>query len=149
MYDKYDDSIIRAEGRDAFFMDKSIDENPYHPTNTIGYGEWRSGWKSGYEDAKTTWQRSYFNKKFGIEEAPTDFAENSRESIKHHPLYIKFWFLIYWCIILTFAAGALASAFSTLASIIHFQIFGAVGYFVLMVVCFGVTGFFKGIVDEM
>jgi hypothetical protein len=38
-----------------------------------------------------------------------------------------------------FGLGALASLFATLASIIHFQIFGAVGFFVLAIILGGIA----------
>lgn len=40
-----------------------------------------------------------------------------------------------WFWLLTFFTGGLASCFAMLASIIHFQIFGAVGFFFLMMIC--------------
>ncbi|GBE06008.1 hypothetical protein BMS3Abin10_01650 [bacterium BMS3Abin10] len=40
-----------------------------------------------------------------------------------------------WFWKVAFFFGALASLFSMLASIIHFQILGALGFFVLMIVC--------------
>ncbi|MCG7932216.1 MAG: hypothetical protein ABW104_13740 [Candidatus Thiodiazotropha sp. 6PLUC2] len=36
--------------------------------------------------------------------------------------------------------GGLASLFAMLASIIHFQILGALGYFILMAICWGIFG---------
>jgi hypothetical protein len=48
-------------------------------------------------------------------------------------LMTRLWFWLW-----LFFLGALASAFATLASIIHFQILGAVGFFILMSVCWGV-----------
>lgn len=41
-----------------------------------------------------------------------------------------------WFWILAFGVGGLASAFSTLASIFHFEILWALGFFFLMVICF-------------
>jgi hypothetical protein len=40
-----------------------------------------------------------------------------------------------WFWVLAFGIGALASAFALLASIIHFEILGALGFYCLMVVC--------------
>ena len=40
-----------------------------------------------------------------------------------------------WFWLGVFGIGALASAFATLASIIHFQILGAVAFFFLMAIC--------------
>lgn len=45
-------------------------------------------------------------------------------------LFTRRWF---WRV--AFFFGALASLFSMIASIIHFQILGALGFFVLMVIC--------------
>ncbi len=39
-----------------------------------------------------------------------------------------------WFWILVFGLGGLASCFAMLASIIHFQILGAIGFFILMVI---------------
>ncbi len=40
-----------------------------------------------------------------------------------------------WFWVLAFGIGALASAFTTLACIFHFQILGALGAFLLMAIC--------------
>jgi len=40
-----------------------------------------------------------------------------------------------WVWVLGFGIGGLAAAFSTLASIFHFQILGALGFFLLMIIC--------------
>lgn len=40
-----------------------------------------------------------------------------------------------WFWIAAFGIGALASAFATLASIVHFQILGALGFFFLAAIC--------------
>mgnify|MGYP001571492857 CR=1 FL=1 len=40
-----------------------------------------------------------------------------------------------WFWLVAFGIGALASAFATLASIVHFQILGALGFFFLAVIC--------------
>lgn len=40
-----------------------------------------------------------------------------------------------WFWLLAFGISALASAFATLASIIHFQILGALGFFFLACIC--------------
>jgi hypothetical protein len=40
-----------------------------------------------------------------------------------------------WFWLLVFGIGGLASAFATLASIFHFQILGALGFFFLMRIC--------------
>lgn len=45
-----------------------------------------------------------------------------------------------WFWIVAFFIGALASAFAVLASIIHFQILGALGYTALAVICSLVLG---------
>ena len=45
-----------------------------------------------------------------------------------------------WFWILVFGIGGLASAFSCLASIFHFQILGALGFFVLAFILWGITG---------
>ena len=50
-----------------------------------------------------------------------------------------------WFWILVFFFSGLASLFAMIASVIHFQILGAVGFFVLMFVCFGI---FSTIVDS-
>ena len=89
MYKKYDDSIIRAEGRDAFFLDKLVEENPYHPINTFGYNEWRIGWNCGYDDAKSTWEKSYFNKKYGINEAPNHVEKAPNQIVKINEIMTK------------------------------------------------------------
>lgn len=44
-----------------------------------------------------------------------------------------FWLLVFW-------VGGLASFFAMLASIIHFQILGALGFFFLMSICWGISG---------
>lgn len=44
-----------------------------------------------------------------------------------------------WVWVLGFGIGVLASAFSTLASIFHFQILGALGFFFLTIICWLVT----------
>jgi hypothetical protein len=44
-----------------------------------------------------------------------------------------------WFWLLVFGIGGLAAAFSTLASIFHFQILGALGYFFLTVICWGIA----------
>jgi hypothetical protein len=45
-----------------------------------------------------------------------------------------------WFWLLAFGIGALASAFTTLACIIHFQILGALGAFFLMLACCFIAG---------
>lgn len=40
-----------------------------------------------------------------------------------------------WIWVLGFGIGGLAAAFSTLASIFHFQILGALGFFLLTIIC--------------
>lgn len=40
-----------------------------------------------------------------------------------------------WFWLAAFAVGALASAFATLGSIVHFQILGALGFFFLAAIC--------------
>jgi hypothetical protein len=47
-----------------------------------------------------------------------------------------------WFWMLAFFVGGLASCFSMLASIIYFQIFAAVGFFFLMVICWGIMSMF-------
>ncbi len=44
-----------------------------------------------------------------------------------------------WFWILVFGVSGLAAAFSTLASIFHFQILGALGFFFLTVICWGIA----------
>ena len=44
-----------------------------------------------------------------------------------------------WFWVLTFGLGALASAFTVLASIIHFQILAAVGFTILTAILYGAT----------
>ena len=44
-----------------------------------------------------------------------------------------------WFWVLVFGLGGLASCFSMLASIIHFQILGAIGFFILMVILWGIA----------
>ena len=44
-----------------------------------------------------------------------------------------------WFWLLAFGIGGLAAAFSTLASIFHFQILGALGFFFLAIICWGIT----------
>lgn len=44
-----------------------------------------------------------------------------------------------WFWLLAFGISGLAAAFSTLASIFHFQIFGALGFFFLVIICWGIT----------
>ncbi len=45
-----------------------------------------------------------------------------------------------WFWLLVFFTAGLASCFAMLASIIHFQILGAVGFFFLMAICWGILG---------
>ncbi len=45
-----------------------------------------------------------------------------------------------WFWLLVFGIGGLASLFAMIASIIHFQILGALGFFVLMLICWGIAG---------
>lgn len=54
-------------------------------------------------------------------------------------LFTRRWF---WKIALFF--GGLASLFAMIASIIYFQILAAIGFFVLMVVCWSI----KGLISE-
>ena len=59
-------------------------------------------------------------------------------------LWLLKWLLIWpltqrWFWIITLGLSALASAFACIASIIHFQILGAVGFFVLAFVLFEIT----------
>jgi hypothetical protein len=49
-----------------------------------------------------------------------------------------------WSWVLVFFIAGLASCFAMLASITHFQIFGAVGFFFLMAVCWGFAGGIAG-----
>ena len=44
----------------------------------------------------------------------------------------------FWCVALFFAS--MASLFAMIASIIHFQILGALGFFVLTAICAGILG---------
>lgn len=44
-----------------------------------------------------------------------------------------------WVWVLGFGIGGLAAAFSTLASIFHFQILGALGFFFLTIICWFIT----------
>jgi hypothetical protein len=44
-----------------------------------------------------------------------------------------------WFWVLGFFTAALASGFAMLASIVHFQILWAVGFFFLMIICWGIT----------
>jgi hypothetical protein len=44
-----------------------------------------------------------------------------------------------WFWLILFGVGGLAAAFSTLASIFHFQILGALGYFFLTIICWGIA----------
>lgn len=45
-----------------------------------------------------------------------------------------------WFWVLVFFFAGLASLFAMIASIIHFQILGALGFFVLMGICWGILG---------
>ena len=45
-----------------------------------------------------------------------------------------------WFWVLLFGISGLAACFALLASIIHFQILGALGFFFLMLICWGITG---------
>ena len=49
-----------------------------------------------------------------------------------------------WSWVLVFFIAGLAFCFAMLASIIHFQILGAVGFFFLMAVCWGFAGGIAG-----
>ena len=44
-----------------------------------------------------------------------------------------------WFWLLAFGVSGLAAAFSTLASIFHFQILGALGFFLLTIICWLIT----------
>ena len=44
-----------------------------------------------------------------------------------------------WVWVFGFGIGGLAAAFSTLASIFHFQILGALGFFFLTIICWFIT----------
>ena len=44
-----------------------------------------------------------------------------------------------WFWLLGFGLGGLASCFAMIASVIHFQILGAIGFFVLMIICWGIA----------
>jgi len=44
-----------------------------------------------------------------------------------------------WFWLLAFGVGGLAAAFSTLAGIFHFQILGALGFFLLTIICWLIT----------
>jgi hypothetical protein len=44
-----------------------------------------------------------------------------------------------WFWLIAFGVGGLAAAFSTLASIFHFQILGALGFFFLTIICWMIT----------
>jgi hypothetical protein len=68
-----------------------------------------------------------------------------REGLPVHPAEAIIWFCIVvgvlflitqrWFWLLAFFTAGLASCFAMLASIIYFQILGAVGFFFLMAVC--------------
>ena len=45
-----------------------------------------------------------------------------------------------WFWLLVFGFGGLASLFAMIASIFHFQILGAIGFFVLTCICGGILG---------
>jgi hypothetical protein len=45
-----------------------------------------------------------------------------------------------WFWVLLFGISGLAACFALLASIIHFQILGALGFFFLMLICWVITG---------
>ena len=45
-----------------------------------------------------------------------------------------------WFWVLVFGVSGLASCFATLASIVHFQILGALLFFFLMLVCWAISG---------
>ena len=45
-----------------------------------------------------------------------------------------------WFWVLVFFFSGLASLFAMIASIIHFQILAAIGFFVLMGICWGILG---------
>ena len=45
-----------------------------------------------------------------------------------------------WFWVLVFGLGGLASCFATIASIFHFQILPAVGFFLLMIFCWSISG---------
>jgi hypothetical protein len=49
-----------------------------------------------------------------------------------------------WPLVFVFFIAGLASCFAMLASIIHIQILGAVGFFFLMAVCWGFAGGIAG-----
>ena len=44
-----------------------------------------------------------------------------------------------WFWLLVFGISGLASGFAMIASIIHFQILGALGFFFLMIICWGIA----------
>jgi hypothetical protein len=45
-----------------------------------------------------------------------------------------------WFWLLVFGISGLAACFALLASIIHFQILGALGFFFLMIICWSIAG---------
>ncbi len=45
-----------------------------------------------------------------------------------------------WFWLLVFGISGLAACFALLASVIHFQILGALGFFFLMAICWGIAG---------
>ena len=53
----------------------------------------------------------------------------------HRPFLLLFLLTRWWFWLLAFGIGAVAAAFSTLASIIHFQILWAMGYAFLLLIC--------------
>jgi hypothetical protein len=48
------------------------------------------------------------------------------------------WMLILFLVVVVCVVGGIASFFAMLASIIHFQILGAMGYLVLLILCYGI-----------
>jgi len=44
-----------------------------------------------------------------------------------------------WCWLIVFGIASLVSCIALLASIIHFQIFGALGFFILMLICWKIA----------
>lgn len=50
-------------------------------------------------------------------------------------LMLQRWF---WCLV--FGLGGLASCFSMIACIIHFQILAAIGFYILMSILWGIAG---------
>ena len=78
---------------------------------------------------------SLFKTQIIIAQPSTGINKNKPARANHSGLITRRW---YWMV--TFYFAALASFFAMVASVIHFQIIGAIDFFVLMIICGAILG---------